>query len=335
MTDKPQKIRLGIIGCGIIAAERHVPALERLTDRFTVTALCNRTEPKARALAGRLGLGSESIWQDWRKMVEQAPVDAVLICLPIELNYEVSREAAAAGKHVLCEKPIGQNNQEARAATTLGEQYGVTYVVGENYHYVPSFSKAAHLVRQEAIGRPTVMSWNILRFIEIEDKYNKTPWRPNHVYPGGYVLDGGVHYIHVLQMMAGRVSSVCARTRSIEPGLGKPDTAFALLTHENGVLSSINMSWRTRDTKDLRLRICGTEGTILVHDSSLAMLDRKGKEHEVPYLEEDSFYLELIDFHRAAALSETPQISVESAAHDVEVIMAMLESAERGTQVNI
>ncbi len=335
MTEKPQKIRLGIIGCGIIAGERHVPALERLTERFTVTALCNRTRPKAEALAERLSLGDDALWQDWREMVGQAPVDAVLICLPIELNYQVSREAAAAGKHVLCEKPIAQNNQEAKAALALGKEYGVTYMVAENYHYVPSFAKAAHLVRREEIGRPTVMSWNILRFIEVEDKYNKTPWRPNHVYPGGYVLDGGVHYIHVLQMMAGRVSSVCARTRSIEPGLGKPDTAFALLTHENGVLSSLNMSWRTKDTRDFRLRICGTEGTILAHDLSLVLLDGQGKEREVPYVEEDSFYLELIDFHRAVALGETPEISSESAAHDVEVIMAILESAERETQVNL
>jgi len=329
MIEKPKKIRLGIIGCGIIASERHLPALERLRDRYTVTALCNRSEPKARALAGRLGLGNESIWQDWRWMLEQAPVDAVLICLPIELNYEVSRGAAAEGKHVLCEKPMGQNNEEARAAAGLGEKYGVIYMVAENYHYVPSFAKAAHLLAKGAIGRPTVNTWNVLRFMGTADKYNKTPWRPKHVYPGGYVLDGGVHYTHVLQMMSGKVTSVTARARSIEPGLGKPDTAFALLTHENGVLSSLNLSWRARDPKDHRLRICGTEGTVLVDDKSLALIDLEGKESDVPFLEEDSFYLELIDFHRAVALGETPQVSVESAAHDVEVVMAILESAEK------
>jgi predicted dehydrogenase len=335
MPEKPCKIRLAIIGCGIIASERHLPALQRLTDRFTVTALCNRTEPKAKAMAERLGLGNDSIWQDWRKVIEQDTVDAVLICLPIELNYQVSRAAISAGKHVLCEKPIGQSNEEAQAALGLGENHDVKYMVGENYHFVPSFAKAAHMVRRGAIGKTTVMIWNVMRFMGIHDKYNKTPWRPDHAYPGGYVLDGGVHYTHVLQMMAGRISSVSARTRSIEPGLGKPDTAFCLLTHENGVLTSLNLSWRAKDPMDHRLRICGTEGTILVDDKSLTMMDLEGKEEEVPLVQEDSIYLELIEFHRAVALGETPEISLESTAHDVEVILAVLESAEKESTVKL
>ena len=191
------------------------------------------------------------------------------------------------------------------------------------------------MVRRGEIGKVTVMSWNVLRFMGIDEKYNKTPWRPDHVYPGGYVLDGGVHYIHVLQMMAGRIGSVSACTRSIEPALGKPDTAFALLTHENGVLSSLNLSWRARDPMDHRLRICGTDGTILVDDKSLTLMDLEGKEEEVPFIEEDSIYLELIEFHRAVALGENPEISLESTAHDVEVILAMLESAEKECTVKM
>jgi len=148
-----QKIKLGIIGCGIIAREAHTPALKRLTDRFAVTALCNRTRSKAEALAREFGLGEQSIWQDWERMLNEAPVDAVLICLPIELNYPVSRAAAAAGKHVLCEKPIGQSMEEARAAVGLSAEFGVTYMVAEDIHYLPAFAKAAELAGAEAVGR--------------------------------------------------------------------------------------------------------------------------------------------------------------------------------------
>ncbi|MEA2064127.1 MAG: Gfo/Idh/MocA family oxidoreductase [Gemmatimonadota bacterium] len=335
MIEKPKKVRLGIIGCGIIANERHVPALLRLKDRFTVSALCNRTRPKAEAMAEKLGLDSENIWLDWRRMLDEAPVDAVLICLPIEMNCEVGSAAASAGKHVLCEKPLGRNPEELDAIADLGAQHGVTYMCAENYHYEPTFAKAAHLVQKDAIGQVTVISWNLLRFMELDNKYNKTAWRVDHHYPGGYLLDGGVHYIHVIRMMAGRICSVAASTRSIEPGLGKIDTAFALLTHENGVLSSLNMSWHTRDPENHPLCIFGTQGSIMVDDRSLVLIDEQGNKSDVPYLGEDSFYLELIDFHRAVALGEEPLISIESAAHDVEVILAMLESAEKGRPVNL
>ncbi|HUU29572.1 MAG TPA: Gfo/Idh/MocA family oxidoreductase [archaeon] len=335
MADQKQKIRLGIIGCGIIASEAHVPALERLTDRFAVTALCNRTRPKAEALARRLGLGAGSIWQDWERMLEEARVDAVLICLPIELNYPVSQSAAASGRHVLCEKPIGQSNEEARAAAGLSGRYGVTYMVAEDCHYMPSYAKAAELVKQGAVGRPVVMSWNMLRFMDTADKYARTLWRINHVYPGGYVLDGGVHFVHVLQMMAGKVVSVKAETLSIEPLLGKVDTAFALLRHESGVLTSLNMSWHTRDQSDSMLRIFGTGGSLLAGSDKIIRVTAEGKTEEVPFQNEDDYYIQLIDFHRAVTTGEPPAVSAEMAAHDVAVILAILESAERNRPVMI
>ncbi len=330
-----QKINLGIIGCGIIAKEAHMPALKRLTDRFAVTALCNRTRPKAEALAEEFGLGEESIWQDWGRMLEEAPVDAVLICLPIQLNYPVSRAAAAAGKHILCEKPIGQSREEARAAAGIPAEYGVTYMVAEDIHYVPAFARAAKLVKEGAVGRLSAVSWNVLNFMDLSDKYAQTAWRINHVYPGGYVLDGGVHFVHVLQMIAGKVASVKGETLSMEPALGKVDTAFALLKHQSGVLSSLNMGWRIRDQSSKRLRIFGSQGSLLVNDSEIIRISANGKSENLPFENEDDYYLQLVDFHRAVTTGQPPEVSAESCVHDVEVILAILESAENDAVVKL
>ena len=88
------------------------------------------------------------------------------------------------------------------------------------------------------IGKVNLIQWNVLNYMAMSNKYAKTTWRTEHVFPGGYVLDGGVHFVHVLQMMAGPVASVKAECRTIDPRLGKVDTAFALLTHSSGTLSS-------------------------------------------------------------------------------------------------
>jgi len=330
-----KKIDLGIIGTGIIASEAHAPALQRLSGQFRVTALCNHTRPKAEALAGRIGLDARFIWQDWRLFLEEAPVEAVLVCLPIELNFPVGQAAAAAGKNVLCEKPVGQSRSETREAVGLSSRYGVTYMVAEDIHFVPKFSRAAGLVAEGAIGKPWFMQWNLFRYMELSDKYAKTAWRLKHVYPGGYVLDGGVHFVHVLQMLAGRVATVKAEVLSLEPALGKIDTALALLRHENGVLSNLNMSWRARDNSTQGLKIFGESGALLLDESGITQVDNNGESRKIDYPEEDGYYLQLLEFHRAVTSGMPPSISTESAAHDVEVILAILESAEKDRTIKL
>ncbi|MBW7995174.1 MAG: Gfo/Idh/MocA family oxidoreductase [Candidatus Glassbacteria bacterium] len=330
------KLRLGIIGTGIIVNEAHLPALLRLTDRFEVTALCNRTRPKAEELAGKLGVADGGIWQDWEKFLAEAPVDALLLALPIEMNYPVSLAAARAGKHVLCEKPVGQSVEEARQAVTLAADHGITFMVAEDCHFVPQFSRAAELVRQGAVGKPTLISWNVFNYMSLSNKYAKTKWRTEHVYPGGYVLDGGVHFVHVLQMIAGPIASVRAESRDIDPRLGRVDTAFSLLSHESGVLSSLNMGWRTRVPQPMPLQVFGKEASLTVSEKEILLTaNESGEVEKMPFQQEDGYYLQLMEFHRAVSENSPPSISTESAAHDVEVILAILESAEKNTVVRL
>lgn len=324
-TDK--KIRLGIIGAGIIATESHLPALEHLKDKFQVTAICNRSLPKAESMAGRLGLERGMIWQDWRRFIDEAPVDAVLVCLPIELNYPVSEAAARAGKHVLCEKPSGASLAEARATLELSRKYGITYMVAEDCHYTPCFVKAARLVREGAIGKLVSISWSPLGFMPVDNKYARTEWRIHHAYPGGYLLDGGVHNIHVLQMIAGPVISVRAEARSVEPRLGELDHAFCLLNHASGVLSSLNLSWRAKDRGESPLKAFGTEGSLIVEWERIIKLDLEGKEEVIETGGEDAFQLEQLDFHRCITGGGEPSCTAESTARDVAVALALLESA--------
>jgi predicted dehydrogenase len=331
-----KKIRLGIIGTGIIVNEAHAPALKRLTDRFEVTALCNRSRAKAESLARDLGVNDKNIWQDWQEFLTDAPVDAVLLALPIELNYPVSRAAAAAGKHVLCEKPVGQNMDEARGAVGLPAEFGVTFMVAEDIEFVPQFAKAAELVADGEIGKPTLIQWNVFNFMAMSNKYAQTRWRTEHVFPGGYVMDGGVHFVHVLQMLAGPIESVKAETRTLDPRLGKVDSAFALLTHGSGILSSLNMSWQTQMPQPTPLLVFGEKASLSVSEEKILRTDNEsGDVREIAFEREDDYYLQFIEFHEAVTGNRPPSVSTESCAHDVEVILAILEAARRGESVSL
>lgn len=331
-----QKIRLGIIGTGIIVEEAHAPALGRLKDRFQVTALCNRTREKAEKLAVELGVDDKNIWQDWQKFLAEAPVDAVLLALPIQLNYPVSRAAAAAGKHVLCEKPVGQSMEEAHGAIGLAKEFGVTFMVAEDIEFVPQFARAAELVASGEIGKTTLIQWNVFNFMAMSNKYAQTRWRTEHVFPGGYVMDGGVHFVHVMQMLAGPVSSVKAETRAIDPRLGKVDSAFALLTHKSGVLSSLNMSWQTQAPKPTPLLVFGSKASLTVSEDKILLTDNESEQaREIAFEPEDDYYSQFIEFHDAITGNRPPSVSTESCAHDVEVILAILEAARSGNTVSL
>ena len=102
--ERTDPIKLGIIGCGIAAKKLHYPALKKLKDRFTITAVCNHTEKKAKEFSQMVGGVPYTL--DYRELLAMEDVEAVAIVLPIHLNRLVIADALKAGKHVIAEKPI-------------------------------------------------------------------------------------------------------------------------------------------------------------------------------------------------------------------------------------
>ncbi|MDA3812286.1 MAG: Gfo/Idh/MocA family oxidoreductase [Spirochaetaceae bacterium] len=329
------KIKIAIIGCGIITSEAHLPALKRLKNRLEVLAVCNRSEGKAMAVAKELDLPQSAVWTDWQKMIKEVNgLDAVLIALPITMNYPVSKACCEAGLSVICEKPAGKNVEEAEDTGFFTSKYNVTYLTAENYQYEPKFNKAAELVKKGTIGKLHSSNWNLLSFMDKNNKFNKTSWRAHNKYEGGYVLDGGVHFVHALQMIAGPVKSVFAHTASIEEDLGTMDSALTLLKHENNVISSLNMGWRSAND-DGNLKLFGEKGTLIVKDDVIIELDENNEKKEHHFEKEDSFYLQWCDFLNALESGKPPLMPIGAPTRDVKVIMAVIESGKTGTEITI
>jgi len=329
------RIKIAIIGCGIITEEAHLPALLRLQDRIEIKAVCNRTKSKAENIAEKLNLPEKAVWTDWKKMIKEIEdLDAVLIALPITMNHPVSKACCEAGLSVLCEKPAGMNNREAEETAGFSSRYGVTFMTAENFHFEPRFLKAAELVKQGVIGSLHSTSWNLLSFMDKNNKFDKTHWRANNEYPGGYVLDGGVHFIHALQMIAGPVRSVFAHTASIEKDLGTMDMALSLIEHKNGVCSSLNMGWRSANDDNF-LRLYGTKGSLIVKDTVIEELDPDGKKKEHQFEQEHSFYLQLKEFLSALKDGTQPALPPQMPVDDVKTIMAIIESGEKGLKITL
>ena len=180
-------IRLGSIGTGLAVEKLHWPALKRMTDKFRVTAFCEIERSHAEHFAGYSGASMDDFTTDYHELLARDDVDAVLISLPIPLNYPVTRDALEAGKDVICEKPTGANADDMRAFAELPGQYPDRLVeIAENWFYRDDLRQARALLDQGILGRVHLMAWrNVSQLVPQEGEFSSTPWRQDAEYVGG------------------------------------------------------------------------------------------------------------------------------------------------------
>ena len=185
-----QPINLGIIGTGIAARDLHWPALRRMPEKFTIKAVCNHTEEKAKEFSRMVG-GVPYV-TDYRQLLEMPEIDAVDITLPIELNYEVVKAAMQAGKDLIVEKPLAASLPQAEELVELEKDFARVAMVAEQFRYRSRFQRIKTLLGEGRIGEPEAVFWNGFTRTDPTNKYAQTKWRLHHQYPGGFVTDGGV-----------------------------------------------------------------------------------------------------------------------------------------------
>ncbi len=139
----PQRLRIGVVGCGLIAQVMHLHYLRELADRFEIAALCDLSEELCRACAEDYGVPRTfARWQD----LLAAPLDAILL-LTSGSHAPIAIAAAEAGKHMLIEKPLCFSVAEGRAMIEAARRAGVTLMVGYNKRYDPAYRRLCEEMR--------------------------------------------------------------------------------------------------------------------------------------------------------------------------------------------
>jgi predicted dehydrogenase len=156
MSDK-KLIRIGLIGTGLMG-RIHTNGYKRLTDFFpeyeyapVLQACCSRNPERAQAFADQWGY--KSIETDWRKIIARDDIDAVDICTPNDKHAEIAIAAAAAGKMILCEKPLARTVDEAEEMLKAVEAAGVKNTVWYNYRRIPAVTLAKQIVDSGKLGK--------------------------------------------------------------------------------------------------------------------------------------------------------------------------------------
>ncbi len=247
------RVRWGVLGCASIATRKVIPAMQRST-RCDVVAIASRDGERATRVGAELGIGRT--YGSYAALLADPDVEAVYIPLPNHLHATWTQRAAAAGKHVLCEKPLAMSAPEARAMVAACERAGVLLMEAFMYRLHPLGRRVRALVDEGAVGDLlAIQAWFSYRNVDPTDIRNIA------AAGGGAVMDIGCYPINVARWMFGGEPDDIVATVRRDPISGTDVVTSAVLDF-GGRQAAFTCS--TVLEPDQRVHLLGTAGRLLV-----------------------------------------------------------------------
>ncbi|MGX4585324.1 Gfo/Idh/MocA family protein [Paenibacillus chitinolyticus] len=274
------QLRIGIIGCGGIANAKHLPALANMGDLGAMTAFCDIIPERAELAAKQYGAAGARTYTDYRQLLEDSSIDVVHVLTPNSSHAVITVAALEAGKHVMCEKPMAINSQEARTMLDAAKRTGkkLTIAYQNRFREDALMLKEAcsdgylgdiYLAKAHAVRRRAVPTWGV--FMDKEKQ------------GGGPLIDIGTHALDLTLwcMDNYKVKSVSGsvfhklkdQNRGNLFGPWNPaefeveDAAVGWIKMENGATIYLESSWvlNTLDVREAMTTLCGTQGGAEMH----------------------------------------------------------------------
>jgi myo-inositol 2-dehydrogenase/D-chiro-inositol 1-dehydrogenase len=330
-------VKIGIIGGGRIGKVHAV----NLTTRVAGVSVAAMADPFAddNLVEWAAGQGITRVIKDYKEILNDPVIDAVLICSPTDTHAAISQEAALAGKHIFCEKPLDQDPDVIRKTLEVVKKAGVVFQIGFNRRFDHNFRAVRRAVEDGSVG-----DVHILRIT------SRDPSPPPIDYvkvSGGLFMDMAIHDFDMARFLTGSevVKVHAAGAVLVDPAIGQEgdiDTAITTLWFENGALGVIDNSREAVYGYDQRAEIFGNKGSAgSANDSPSTVLvsDAQGVRADKPlffFLERyaESFAEEMRDFTKAIREGlEVP--GAKAALNSVLIATAAKESLKRGRPVEV
>lgn len=270
-------VKLAIIGAGGMAGEhaRHFAAL----DGVEVVAVCDLDADRARAFADRHGIAEA--YSDLAAMLARDDIQAVSNVTPDGVHKATSLAAIAAGKHILCEKPLATNAADAEEMAAAAREAGVINMINLSYRDAPAIQHARELIASGAIGRVMhvdasyLQSWLVSTAWGRWDRDSQWLWRLSEGHGSKGVLgDVGVHILDFASFPVGDIIAVNCQLKCFDKApdnrigdyvLDANDSALMRVEFVGGALGTIQATrWATGHLNSLKLSVYGDRGAVSV-----------------------------------------------------------------------
>ncbi|KAI8867864.1 NAD(P)-binding protein [Ramicandelaber brevisporus] len=328
-------LRIGVLGAAAIAPNAIIKPARLLPDSVAVTAVAARDTQKAAAFAKKHGIAR--VLASYDELIADADIDAVYIPLPNSLHLQYALRAIAHGKHVLCEKPVAANADEAQQILAASGRAPLQCYEAFHWRCHPAARRFREIVRSSAVGDVQSIHVNVTVPSYWFDK--KTDIRFKHALAGGAMMDLGCYAVSAIRLVLDDADvpiTVTSATPTIQPALNEPqiDTAmrFELDIDNRGrkITATADLSFNGSVLQVLAplLRVTGTNGTatfdnfmapfftheIIVDDSATG---RRTTETQYGENSDSTYYHQLVEF-ASAVKSGTPSTVLPDAIDAVK-----------------
>ncbi|MBF8285399.1 MAG: myo-inositol 2-dehydrogenase [Anaerolineales bacterium] len=329
-------LNIGVIGAGRIGRV-HSEHLATRIPGVRLAAIADVNLPAAESLAGQFHATPH---QDYRRILDDPTLQAVAICSATDTHARLIVEAAQAGKHIFCEKPIDYDLQKIDAALAAAERAGVKLMIGFNRRFDPNFRKVRELVGEGKVGNV-----HLLRIT------SRDPAPPPVEYvrvSGGMFLDMTIHDFDMACYLTGSevVEVFAAGGVLIDPAIGAAgdiDTALVTLKFANGAMGAIDNSRKAVYGYDQRVEVFGSAGMVSVSNNTPdrhVLSDAQGVHAALPlyfFMQRytESFIAEMTEFVQCLQKDTAPPVTGRDGRRPVVIGLAAQKSLRENRPVRV
>lgn len=324
-------LRIGIIGAGRIS-KSHTPALAQRMPQVKVVKLCDIDLAAAHALADPMGI---PVCRDYQELIDDPGIDAIFIFSSTDTHAQMCIEAASAGKHIFCEKPIDRNAGKIKEVIAAVEKAGVKFQVGFNRRFDRNFLQIRRQVAAGAVGD--------VQTIKISSRDPQAPPAEYVRGSGGIFADMTIHDFDMVQYLSGaKVTEVSTYGANlIDPAIreaGDVDTCIIMMKLDSGALAVIDNSRQAVYGYDQRVEVFGSMGCVMATNETLdntVLSNAEGVFHSKPlwfFLEryKEAFMEQDRQFVEACLQDRPTPVGVRDGLYPVLIADAALRSCKLG-----
>jgi len=264
-------LKWGVLGAGSVAKRRVIPTMQAL-EGHEISALMVRDMERAQSIAGQLGVPNAHCQAE--QLIHDDDVNAVYVSSPVNLHQEHVLAVAEAGKHVLCEKPMGMTVSECEEMIAVCDRAGVHLQVCFVMRGWDIYGRIRRMISNERFGQIVEIRAHLAKWSPDQSGWRLDPSQSG----GGVLMDMGAHYFDLFRFLVGDFSRVGFMGSSDAFNWGVEDTAFVTTKFENGAHGVMGLSFAIPNNGNV-LEIYGTKGSLFL-GNELRIATENGEETE-------------------------------------------------------
>lgn len=266
------KVNFAIIGCGLIS-DFHIRAIQQI-ENAKLIGVCDYKTENAQKKSEEYNVKYYLTYED---LLGDPNIDAVCVCTPSGYHFEHSLMALSKGKHVLVEKPVSFTLESCDTLEKEATKQGVKLSVVSQLRFSENIQKVKECIDKGDLG--CIVNANLsMNYYRYAEYYNKSSWRGTYEMDGGGALmNQGIHGIDLLRYLLGPVKSIYSISKTLVHNIQVEDTLSATVEFKNGALGNIQAATSTFPGTPRELKICGSQGTIILVENKITRFDIKDK----------------------------------------------------------